>query len=208
MKSWLLRPMPHNKLRIKEFLNKHIIAIGWPEITSFSGKTKEEIQTDLSHHPLNYQPQELGIATATVNSFVNEMRLGDIVVVPNENDIFFAKIISDYFYTADNVSDGYPHQRKVEWVKGPVRRTEIPDELRKSLRAPRTLADLSHHTDNILRFLDDNLPPETTTNTLEETHVEFQYPIRLDTVATIRIPKNITQAEAARLSDFVKTLYF
>ena len=212
MKSWLLRPKPHNIPRMKEFLNQNIIAIGWPEITSFSGKSKKDIQNDLSHHPLNYQPQELGIATSTVNSFVNEMRIGDLVVLPHGNDIFFAKITSDYFYAPANVAEGFPHQRQVEWIKGPVRRNEIFEGLRKSLRAPRALADLSHHTDKISDFIESGIAIPTTTTTTDETFqenlVEFQYPIRLDTIATIRIPKDITQAEASRLSDFVKTLYF
>lgn len=94
-------------------------------------------------------------------------------------------------------------------IKGPVRRNDIFEELRKSLRAPRTLADLSHHADNIFRFVnDDLLIPNTTTQVLEENYAEFKYPIRLDTVATIRIPKNITQIAALRLGDFIKTLYF
>ena len=209
MKVWLLRPKPHNIPRMKEFKDNNIIAIGWPELTSLAGKKKQEIREELKRHSLNYPPQELGIATSTVNSFVNEMREDDLVVVPDGNDIFFAKIISDYFFEPSNVAEGYSHQRKVEWIKGPVRRNDIFEELRKSLRAPRTLADLSHHADNIFRFVNDNLLiPNTTTQVLEENYAEFKYPIRLDTVATIRIPKNITQTEALRLGDFVKTLYF
>lgn len=212
MKSWLLRPKPHNIPRMKEFLDQKIIAIGWPEITSLSGKNKIDIQNELSHHPLNYPPQELGIATSTVNSFVNEMRIGDLVVLPNGNDIFFARITSDYFYTKANVTEGYPHQRQVEWIKGPVRRNEIFDGLRKSLRAPRTLADLSHHTDKISEFIENGLALSTAISEnaeiFQKNLVEFQYPIRLNCVATIRIPKDITPAEASRLGDFVKTLYF
>ena len=202
MKSWLLRPMPHNINRMKEFRTQNIIAIGWAEITSLSGKNKNDIHAALSHHPLHYPPQELGIATSTVNSFVNEMRIGDLVVVPDGDDIFFAKITSDYFYSP----------RQVEWINGPVRRSELFEDLKKSLRAPRTLADLSHHTDKIFHFIENDfstsqVPTETTAST-QETFAEFTYPIRLDTIATVRIPKDITQAEAARLSEFVKTLYF
>lgn len=209
MKAWLLRPMPHNIPRMKEFRDNSIIAIGWPEIGSLTGKNKQEIHECLKDHPLNYAPQELGIATSTVNSFVNEMRQGDLVVVPYGNDVFFAEISSDYLFEPSKIAEGYPHQRNVKWIRGPVRRNEIFEDLRKSLRAPRTLADLSHHAENISRFVSNNLPlSNSATDNLEETYIEFEYPVRLETFATIRIPKDITQAEASRLGDFVKTLFF
>ena len=209
MKTWLLRPMPNNILRINEFRNANIIAIGWPELDSLKAKTKAEIHDALSHHPLNYEPQELGIATSTVNSFVNEMREGDLVVVPNKNDIYFAKITTDYFYDSSKKAEGYSHQRTVEWLKGPIRRNNIFEELKKSLRAPRTIADLSAHTDTLLAFISEN-----TSNTPslpgsdDSTYATFEYPVRLGVAATIKIPKDITPTEASRLGDFVKTLYF
>lgn len=210
IKVWLIRPKPHNINRIREFLSDNIVAIGWPELNSLAGKTKDEIKTELIPHPLKYSPDQLGAATATVDSFVNEIRIDDIAVVPDGNDIYFCKIISDYYYdqTKASQTEGYPHQRRVEWIKGPVRRDDIPEPLRKSLRAPRTLADLSHHTNIILDFI--SLPavnPQITTQ-VNENYVDFDYPIRLDKKAFIRIPKDITKDEAIRLGDFVKTLYF
>lgn len=209
-KAWLLRPLPHNINRMREFRDNDIIAIGWPEIPSLIGMSKNDIKKELKEHPLNYSPNELGIATSTVNNFVNGMRAGDIVVMPNGSDIFFGEITSDYFYDINKSSqkEGYPHQRKVRWMKGPVRRDDLYDELRQSLRAPRTLADLSHHLDSILNFVaDENDTVIDPINTNSDFAV-FEYPVRLDTEATIRIPKDITQAEAQRLAEFVKTLYF
>ena len=156
MKTWLLRPMPHNILRINEFINSNIIAIGWPDISSLQGKTKSEIHEALSHHPLNYDP----------------------------------------------------HQRTVEWIKGPIRRDKIFDDLKKSLRAPRTIADLSAHTDTLLTFLSNSSSTTLTSVVEEDIYATFEYPIRLGLVATIKIPKDITPTEASRLGDFVKTLYF
>ncbi|OPX88618.1 MAG: hypothetical protein A4E53_01873 [Pelotomaculum sp. PtaB.Bin104] len=209
-KAWLLRPMPHNIDRMREFRDNNIIAIGWPEVDSLVGKNKQTIKKLLNQHPLSYSPNELGIAAATVNTFVNDMRIGDVIVVPHGNNIFFCRITSDYFYepTKASQAEGYPHQRKVEWLKGPVRRDDLFDELRQSLRAPRTLADLSRHLDSILKFINDN--PYSPNDSIEpnDNFVVFEYPLRLDVVASIRIPKNITQVEAARLGDFVKTLFF
>jgi predicted Mrr-cat superfamily restriction endonuclease len=210
VKAWLVRPKPHNINRIREFLDEKIIAIGWPELSSLIGKTEENIKTELKSHPRNYTPDQLGAAASTVNKFVNEMRINDIVVVPDGSNIYFCKIIGEYYYdpTKSSQSQGYPHQRKVEWIKGPVRRDDIPEALRKSLRAPRTLADLSHHIDSILNFVGIAGNDQQTTTQVGDDYVVFDYPVRLNTTASIKIPKDITQAEAARLGDFVKTLYF
>lgn len=209
-KAWLVRPNPHNLYRMREFINDKIIAIGWPEVGSLEGKTKDDIKRELTNHPLNYSPDQLGAATSTVNKFVNEMRENDIVVVPDGNNIFFCKIKGDYYYdqTKSSRTVGYPHQRKVEWIKGPVRRDDIPEALRQSLRAPRALADLSHHINDILEYIDESSSPGLAPLETDGDYAVFDYPVRLNKTATIRIPKNITQAEASRLGDFVKTLFF
>ena len=75
----------------------------------------------------------------------------DFVIIPYEDDIYFAKVTSDYFFQPTKINDGYPHQRKIEWLKGPMSRSQLPDDLRNSLRAPRTTADLSHHIKILLR---------------------------------------------------------
>lgn len=218
IKIWLIRPTPHYTPRIREFLSENIVAIGWPELDSLAGKTKADIKTLLKPHPLNYSPTQLGAATSTVDSFVNEIRIDDIVVVPNNADIYFCRIVSNYYYdqTKASQTEGYPHQRKVDWLTGPIKRDAIPDALRQSLRAPRTLADLTHHAAIILDFIKksavipqaNDLSKESNDKEANEDYVEYEYPLRLDIKAVIRIPKNITQEEATRLGDFVRTLYF
>ena len=46
------------------------------------------------------------------------MQVGDFVLVPDGDDIYFCKVTSDYFIDQllDNNTDGYPHQRKVKWL--------------------------------------------------------------------------------------------
>lgn len=207
-KAWLIRPNPHNIYRMREFMNDNIVAIGWPELLSLAGKASDDIKKALKNTSLNYSPDQLGTATSTVNKFVNEIRIGDIIVVPDESNIYFCKIVSDYYYEPNKMSEGYPHQRKVEWLQGPIRRDDIPDALRQSLRAPRALADLSHHVKSIQTFLGNDDSDQQTNSDNDSEYVTFDYPIRLNKVASIKIPKNITQAEAIRLGDFVKTLYF
>ncbi|WP_147534529.1 restriction endonuclease [Bacillus marasmi] len=205
VKAWLIRPFPHDIDRLANFKSDNIIAIGWPEISSLKGKDKNEIKELLRNHPLNYSPSQLGAALATVNIFVNEIAKGDLVVIPYEDDIYFIKVISDYFFEPTKVNDGYPHQRKVEWLKGPISRNSLPDDLRNSLRAPRTAANLSLHLNAIKHIAEDHdgseQPPVSS-------FMEISYPLRMDLNCMIKIPADITKEEAERLGNFVKTLYF
>lgn len=210
VKAWMLRPKPHDINRMREFIDKSIVAIGWPELASLEGKGKSYLNSELPKHFPNDTIVQIGIAAGTIDRFVNEIRVGDILIVPNDKDIYFCKVTSGYCYDMTKSSDteGYPHQRKVQWIKGPVRREDIPESVRGSLRAPRTLADLSHHIDDILSYIGDEPSKLNDNNTEEDEYLVFDYPIRLDKVATIKIPKDITQNEASRLGDYVKTLYF
>jgi predicted Mrr-cat superfamily restriction endonuclease len=205
MKAWLIRPFPHDIDRLTNFKTDNIIAIGWPEVASLAGKDKNEIREVLRHHPKKYSPSQLGAALATVNIFVNEMSEEDFVIIPYEDDIYFAKVTSDYFFEPTKVNDGYPHQRKIEWLKGPISRSQLPDDLRNSLRAPRTAADLSHHINLIKNFLSDDSPEAIQS---APAFMDISYPLRTDLNCSIKIPKDITKEEAERLGEFVKTLYF
>lgn len=204
VKAWMVRPFPHDVDRLSNFKADNIIAIGWPEVFSLEGKDKNEIKQILKNHPKNYSPRQLGVALATVNIFVNEISIGDFIVIPYEEDIYFAKVLSDYFFEPSKVSEGYPHQRKIAFIKGPVSRDQLPDDLRNSLRAPRTAADLSHHVSIIKGLLDNNTEPAQST----PSYMEVSYPLRADLNCSIKIPKDITKEEAQRLGEFVKTLYF
>lgn len=210
VKAWMLRPNPHNINRMREFINSSIAAIGWPELSSLDGKKKNYISSELPKYFPNDTKIQIGIAAGTINKFVNDIRVDDILVVPNDNDIYFCKVTSSYYYdiTKSSQTEGYPHQRKVKWLKGPVRREDIPESVRESLRAPRTLADLSHHIDEILSYIEEDTSKSLDKNANEDEYIVVDYPVRLDKYATIKIPKDITQNEALRLGDYVKTLYF
>lgn len=152
--AWLLRPLPHKINRLDEFKNKGIIAVGWPCIGNLYGKSRTQIKENLSVDPYNYVGSRLGQAASNLDLFVNRMEIGDLVVMPYKDDIYFGRITSDYNYNQekDNDEDGYPHQRKVEWVTNKASRKKLSDDLRKSLRNRRTTAELSSHYYEIEEF--------------------------------------------------------
>ena len=150
IKAYLVRPYPNGITRIDEFRKYGIIAIGWPGTGSLVGKTREELKTSLSGEPYNYSGLELGNAYATAEIFLSQMKIGDIVLVPNGDDIYFAEIISDYFMDSavNDLDQGYCHQRKVRWLSDTSRR-DLSKELRSSLRVHRATARLTKHIDEI-----------------------------------------------------------
>lgn len=207
IKVWMVRPFPHDIDRLSEFKSNNIIAIGWPELTSLTGKHENELREMLRDHPNDYSPSQLGVALATVDIVVNRMSKNDLVVLPYHEDIYFAKVTSDYFYEPNKVEDGYPHQRSIEWLRdgAAVSRDQLPNSLRNSLRAPRTATELSKHLSLVK-----NIVEASSSEDLQSVsdYMDITYPLRTDLNCTITIPKNITKEEAERLGDFVKTLHF
>lgn len=210
-KAWLVRPNPNNIPRITEFLKNNIVAVGWPGIGDLTSESRQQIKSILEGDPYNYKSLELGNAYATIDIIVNQISIGDIILVPNGDDIYFAEITSAYLYdpSKDNNPDGYPHQRRVKWLTGAIPRNNLPMQLRSSLRVHRATADLSKHNKLIEALSQGRTDVE---EFVEETSlddfIEVSYPIRPNVNALLVVPSDITQPEALRLSDFIKTIYF
>ena len=158
MNSWLLRPNPIKKDRMQMFLSDEIVAIGWPRLPDLMNKNRDNIKDLLlKAYPEKYVPNStsLGNVATVIDSFSNQFEYGDYVVVPHGDDIYIGSIAGEYFYDASkaNEHDGYPHQRKVQWLFGPISRDKIPLELRSSLRAQMTIVNLKHRQNLIEQLL-------------------------------------------------------
>lgn len=203
--AWLVRPFPNgNRKKLDEFKSGNFIAIGWPGIGSLQGKSREDIKEILSGNPYNYSGLELGNAYATIDILVNRMNIGDYLLIPDGDDIYFAVVDSNYIYnkTADFSDGGYPHQRKVKSFTASHLRSELTKALRSSLKVHRTTADLSKHYDEI-KALADGTGFNSAVN-----DVEVSYKLRPNYTVTFNIPEDISKAEARRLSMYFETLYY
>ena len=203
--AWLVRPYPCKIRRLDEFKEQNIIAVGWPNIGDLKGKSRQDIKEILSDAPYCLTGLELGNAYATIDIFVNRMNIGDLVLIPDDDDIYFAEITGDYYMnaSADNDDLGYPHQRKIEWLARTSRKN-LSKQLRSSLKVHRTTADLSKHFDEI-NALSKGQKYEENRDSLT---IPVSYPLRPDYVVSFNIPSDITKEEAHRLSAYLGTLYF
>ncbi len=203
--AWLIRPIPDGKLRINEFKEKEIIAIGWPGIGDLTGKSRVGLKCLLSNSPYNLSGLSLGSSYATIDIFVNRINIGDLILTPNGDDIYLGEVTSDYYFDPDvdthDEDKGYPHQRKAKWLKN-IARNDLSMDLRTSLKVHRTAADLSRHVDEI-ESLCNGQKPVLVTNAINVT-----YQLRPNFRISFKIPEDMSNDEAQRLSSYFESLYF
>lgn len=209
---WMLRAKQHGNNRISEFLEDNIIAIGWPQIGNLSKLGKEEIRKEIisnEYYRNKYDTKrKLSMAVSQVQRFVIEMNIGDYVIVPDLEDIYIGIIASDYMYVEnlDNDIEGYPHQRKVEF-KLHLTRDNLDQNLRDSLRATMTLANLSDHR-NIVKDLVEkvDLIDSSVEESGEQDVFELKYPLEDGGSAYINIPRTINKNELENIINIISKL--
>lgn len=209
--AFLLRPSPGGDNRMKEFLKDEIIAIGWSHLNNLEGKDIDELR-NLMVSSIDYpdlkQGSKLGSALSVINNFVNNMKVGDFIVAPDGPIIYFGQIVSDYFFDSSHLNDDFAQQRRVKWLTSHTR-DDLPDLLRRSLRVQRAIVNLTKHI-NTIKDLANNKNIEDCKELPDKTAdlITTSYMLRPDFSIEISVPKNITETEAQRLGDFIKTLYW
>lgn len=144
MRAWIVRPYPHGKYRMKEFLEKGMVAIGWPSTGNLSAKTRSEIGNILrTAYYSGSSSRTLGQVTGIIDRFVNKIKVGDKILVPDGNFIYLGTATRSYEFRQELESDceGYPHWIGVDWLfdKRPVARAEVPAILFDSLKGRQTV---------------------------------------------------------------------
>lgn len=161
---WLLRGNPGDIRRIEEFKRDGIIAIGWGKLQNIKNDNKETIISKLTQCGYTTSNVTVGV----INHFVNNMKVGDICLIPDDNKIYIAKIDSDYFYDETKKEEDYPHQRKITFlnIDDPLDRYDLPEDLQKSLGARNTVANLTHRKELFCNFMNNGDMGENDTSNI------------------------------------------
>lgn len=145
--AWVVRPKPHDINRLDEFLNQDIVAVGWPRMDDLRGCSKQDIKARLDE-VYGQSSHELGQNTGQIDRFVNEMSVGDLVVVPSGGNIYLGEITSKYNFVEKKATEreGYPHQRDVDWYHNgaPIDRSSLPGKLYDTLKGRLTVFSASY----------------------------------------------------------------
>lgn len=140
------RATPSSRDLLKTFLERGIIAIGWDSLGDLTNKNKDYIRNNLETRLRN-----INTTVGQINHFVNNMSVGCLCLIPNpnptSNEVYLARIVSDYYYSNEDSDKGFRHQRKIELLNQglPYNRKDLPIDLQQSLKALITVGDISKH---------------------------------------------------------------
>lgn len=162
-----------------------------------------EYRNRLKAPPYSYSGTSLS-SYGPLDVIANQIVIGDIIVCPHKDKIHFGVVTGDYTYdsTKDIDIGGYPHLRNVNW-KVAMSKNNLPSSLANAIKVPRGVANLKDYLIIINSIINQAQPPINS-----EEMIEVNYPIRPDLNITVIIPKNLSQAEAVRLSDFIRALHY
>ncbi|MFW5987934.1 MAG: restriction endonuclease [bacterium] len=156
---WTLRPNPGGENMVKIFLEKNIVAIGWPNLPDLSKMDKSEIREKIkTKYSADDSSRKIGLHVGIIDRFVNKMKVEDVVVVPDGSKLHIAQISGAYEYTPQRKEMGIPHGRCVNWLKKNITRKKTAEELQKGLRSRLTLYSLNKNRETILEWIREVTP--------------------------------------------------
>lgn len=149
MKLFQMKTKPHGIARFDRFMEENMVCIGWPGIGDLTNIDKDEIRSRIAQE-YRKAGHQLGNALGQVNTFINTMQTGDMVVVAAKEWAYFGKV-GDYTYLPqfDNDDDGMCHRRSVEWVKT-VAFTDIAPNMLKLINNRNTICEFPEPFDETI----------------------------------------------------------
>ncbi len=115
--AWAVRPYPHGIYRMEEFLSQKMAAIGWPKLGDLKGCDREQIAERIKTH-YGGSLRHVGQVTGIIDRFVNQIQIGDAIVIPDGNNVYFGIVTGGYVYKPElaTLDEGYPHWIGVEYL--------------------------------------------------------------------------------------------
>lgn len=111
--AWVIRGGEGNRL-VDTFVDDGVTAVGYPTIGDGRSVPTVDVRAQLRRERV------AGVdgAVARFDSFVNEIRVGDVVLMPDtpRGEIVIGIVQGDYDYRDDVPVDRYRHRRDVRWV--------------------------------------------------------------------------------------------
>ncbi|NRQ17679.1 hypothetical protein [Ensifer sesbaniae] len=144
--------------RVSQLLKDNQIAIGWSDLdeqTALSPSvSKEEIRQKLTAlYPQLTAKNRITYGTNQVWRFTQEVKVGDIVIVPHFGDAHFLRVTGEPTYLAHKVKDDTAIRREIRKLKT-VKRLDLPSQIRQGLvfRGHASVS-LDHIKHEVLNFL-------------------------------------------------------
>ncbi len=146
---------PSHENQTKNLLDDGQIAIGWSKARVVEPSlTKEDVQQEIDRCYPHLKGE--GKLTKDVNQvwrFLRELEIGDIVLVPDGNDVHFLRVVGGPVFLDGRTDDTAIRRDVAKILAAPVKRTDLPAAIKDKLtfRGPSLKLDIVK--DNVLDFL-------------------------------------------------------
>jgi predicted Mrr-cat superfamily restriction endonuclease len=161
---WVIRPEPNFINRMADFLEKGIVAIGWPGVGDLGGGlSREDIKARLRatyEHYEKDEKNELAVAAGILDRFVNMVSPSDLFLVPDGEDVYVCEVEGGYSFhpelAGDTPEQGYPHWREVSYFKDGkpyCRIKELPLGVRRAIDCRLTVFAINAASAAMWKFL-------------------------------------------------------
>jgi restriction system protein len=139
MSLWVVRAGRYGEQE-ETALDEHIVCHGWNDLPDYSTcRTKDELhQLYVKTYP-NQSEKQVAAGLGQVWRFARDIKVGDLVALPlkTASAIAFGRIASEYQYK--KIAPNVMHIRRVEWLRKPVPRSSVPQDILLSLNSVRTV---------------------------------------------------------------------
>ena len=151
LRAWLLRHKVGGTPRLSGWLEDGYGSIGWSELgPAVVGATREQLAAAMEEAYPDHPPGRLRNAIGNVDRFLRRMKVGDLVVTPDGDEIFVGLVTSAPRFVEGSAES---FRRSVEWANPnrPIARGDLSASAYSKLRALLTVSDV---TDDALEFVE------------------------------------------------------
>ncbi|MEB0222900.1 restriction endonuclease [Pseudomonas sp. 10S4] len=131
--AFILRIAPSNVNKVPLALKSDQVIIGWSATAGLLDLTLSWKAFRKKLHDTHYAPEKnlrrAGGAAGHMWRFVRDMKMGDLVVVPNGPKFYLAEITSDALYLPEHTGEDTSYRRNVRWLNN---KKAIPRDFAKA----------------------------------------------------------------------------
>ena len=135
--------------------NPHV-CIGWSDLGDLSGVSSKEELANLYDEYFDKNPRGKGQDVGQVWRFLNDMQIGDYVILAENSVFHIGRVESEYYYdNTDNPeqSADYKNNRTVRWLKKNISRNILSSNLHKSLMTAMSIFTLNDYKSAVADLL-------------------------------------------------------
>ncbi len=145
-RAWLVRGVFEGKSVVEDWVANGYVAIGWTELGELpDGLTRNELLHRMRHAYPDDSLGRLRNQGGNLDRFLNQMTVGDLVVVPDGSDVYVGVVDSEPYWVSSAGGRRDLRRRSVEWANAgrPLQRDELSEAAYSKMRTLLTVTDVT-----------------------------------------------------------------